>query len=304
MISFSFAHEIKHTPDMDGIVVWLSKELSVRGIVGEALGENLKKSLVRKGAEGAKVVVLNDTVGVACSMAHKRDEYDSFIGLVMGTGTNTSYIEKSENIKKISDAKSSAMFINVESAEFIPPRGPIDIELDAMTDVPGASPLEKMISGRYVGNLFWLTTKHAAEEGLLSPEFCGKFAKNGRADTIDLSAFLSGPYGDGVYAKMCGSEEDRAFLYTAAATLVARGARLIALEVAGAAMKSGKGRDAKRPICVVAEGTTYYTLKGLKEQVEGLLYGWLKEKGVYVKLRRVENAALKGIGVIGLSYME
>lgn len=303
MISFSFAHEIKHTPDLDGHVIALSKELTVTGIEGESLGENLKKALAERGAAGAKVIVINDTVGVACSMACRSGEYDSFIGLVMGTGTNTSYIEESENIIKINDAPSSSMFINVESAEFIPPRSLVDCELDAMTDLPGAAPLEKMISGRYVGNLFWLTVKHAAEEGILSDAFKKEFEKHTIADTIAMSEFLNEPNGNGFYSGMCSDDKDRSALYTIADMMIKRGARLIALEIAGIAVKTGKGRDQGKPICVVAEGTTYYTLKGLKAEVEGLLYGWLKAKGIHVKVSRVSNAALKGIGAIGLSYM-
>lgn len=304
MISFSFAHEVHHMPDMDGQVVELSKELTVYGIEGQPLGVSLKKALAKRGEKAPKIVVINDTVGVACSMALKRDEYDSFIGMVMGTGTNTCYIEQSANITKINDANTPSMFINMESAEFIPERGKYDLELDSETEYPESAPLEKMISGRYVGNLFWYTVRGAVREGLLSASFSNEFGKLKMTDTIALSEFLSDPDGSGIYSKMCQNDSDRAVLNTIAELLVERGAKLIALEVAGIAVKTGKGRDAKKPVCVVAEGTTYYTLKGLKRRVEKILYGWLKEtKGVHVKVLKVDNAALKGIGVVGLSYM-
>lgn len=302
MISFSFAHEVRHTPDMDGNVIELSKELKVYGIEGAPLGVSLKKALAKRGEKGARVVVVNDTVGVACSMALKREEFDSFIGLVMGTGTNTCYIEKSENITKINDASDSSMFINMESAEFMPERGKFDRELDDGTEMPGAAPLEKMISGRYVGNLFWYTAKGGVSEGLFSKEFSEDFNKLEMTDTIAMSEFLAQPDGLSVYAKMCHEESDREVLYTIAELLIKRGAKLIALEVAGVAVKTGKGRD--KPICVVAEGTTYYTLKGLKKEVEKIVYGWLREtRGVHVKMVKTDNAALKGIGVIGLSLL-
>lgn len=302
LISFSFAHEIRHTPGLDGEVTALSKELTVEGILGEFLGENLNKALKKQRKGEAKIIVLNDTAGVAGCMAHKGEVYDSLIGLVMGTGTNTCYIEQSNNIEKINDAADGSMFINVESAEFAPvERGAFDREFDATTELPGAAPLEKMISGRYVGNLFWLTVKHAAED-LLSENFCKAFNKYEMLDTIAMSLFLSDPY-TGEYAQMCGDEADRAFIYTAAETLVKRGAKLIALEIAAAAIKSGKGKSKQKPICVIAEGTTYYTLKGLKHEVERLLKNWLQPKGVYVSVKRIDNAALKGIGLIGLSYL-
>lgn len=303
IIGFSFAHEIRHTPGLDGEVTALSKELTVEGILGEFLGENLSRELKKRCKEEAKIVVLNDTVGVAGCMAHKYGVYDSLIGLVMGTGTNTCYVERSRNIGKINDAVEGSMFINVESAEFDPiERGAFDYELDATMELPGAAPLEKMISGRYIGSLFRLTVKHAAEEGLLSGRFREAFNKSDMLDTIAMSCFMSDPY-SGEYADMCGGGPDRAFLYTVAETLVKRGAKLIALEIAAAAIKSGKGKTKERPLCIVAEGTTYYTLKGLKGGVERLLRSWLKPMGVYVAVKRVDNAAIKGIGLIALSYL-
>lgn len=302
ILSFSFAHEIQHLKGLDGKVLTLSKELSVEGIVGRLIGETLGQSLENKGYAGKRIIVLNDTVGVAGCMAHRFDEYGSFIGLVMGTGTNTCYIERSGNIEKITDAGDDSMFVNVESAEFDPVRrGVFDRVLDEQTDAPGAAPLEKMISGRYVGNLFWLTIKQAADDGLLSRHLRKKL-QGPMLDTIAMSAFLSDPH-NGEYADMCRPPEDRAFLYTVAETLVLRGAKLIALEIAGAAIKTGKGQNRGKPVCVIAEGTTYYTLKGLKAEVERLIKTWLEPKGVYVSVKKVDNAAIKGIGLIGLSYL-
>ena len=305
IISCSFAQEIKHFPDLDGRVVALSKEFCVKGLVGKLFGESLKEVLAKIGFAGKRIIVLNDTVGVAGCMAHKSDLYDSFIGLVMGTGTNTCYIEDSNNIRKINNSDTQNMFINVESAEFIPVnRGKFDRELDLMTEIPGDAPMEKMTSGRYVGNLFWLTLQYAVDEGYLSEQLKEKLFKRGMMDTIAMSDFLADPYGDGEYVMMCDTLADREFLYTVGQTLVKRGAKLIALEIAGAAIKTGRGTVKEKPVCVVAEGTTYYTLKGLKEEVEGLLGTWLQgEKGVYVNVNKVDNAAIKGIGIIGLSYL-
>ncbi len=303
LVSFSFAHEIHHMSNLDGKVMALSKELTVNGIQGKMLGEELKTALAQRGCGEARVIVLNDTVGVAGCMADRFDDYDSFIGLVMGTGTNTCYIEETKNIGKVSDAQERCMFINVESAEFDPiSRGELDHVLDKTTDAPGTAPLEKMISGRYVGNLFWLTVKQAAIDGLLSKELKKTISSGAMMDTITMSGFLSDPY-EGEYSNMCASDSDRAFLYTAAETIVRRGAKLIALEIAGAALKTGKGTSSERPICVIAEGTTYYTLKGLKRGIERLMNEWLREKGVYVSIKKIDNAALKGIGLIGLSYL-
>ena len=305
IIGFSFSHRMQHLNNTEGMVLSLSKELCVKGIENKKLADNLKNALGKFGISDTKIVVLNDTVGVAASMAYKTSEYDSFVGLVLGTGTNTCYIEDSKNIRKISCADTPSMFINVESAEYVPKgTGVFDAQLNSMTDLPGAGQLEKMISGRYIGNLLWLALKQAAKESLLSQNFSMRIHNRGALDTIAMSDFLANPYGSGIYAKMCTDEADRSFLYTVAETLVKRGAKLIALEIAGAAMKTGKGRDKSKPICVIAEGTTYDNLPGLKQEVGRLLKTWFeKNEEVYVRVKQIDNAAIKGIGLIGISYL-
>jgi hexokinase len=306
MISFSFAHEVIHTENMDGRVYVLSKELHIDGIKDELLGENLKRALNNKGHYDFNIVVLNDTVGVAACASYKTDMYDSFIGVVLGTGSNTCYIEKTCNITKVDQYHAERMIVNVESAEFnLIRRGKCDKVLDIASEMPKSALLEKMVSGRYIGNLFWYTLNEAIRKGLLTQRFADEFSKQGIKDTIAMSDFLQDPYGDNDYAKMCFCEQDVVFASTVADLLVVRGAKLVAIEIAGAAIKTGCGKDAKRPICVICEGTTYYTLKGIKAEIEKLVETWIaKEKNVYCKTIKVEDAALVGTGVIGLSVLD
>ena len=301
-VSFSFAHEINQESGHDGCVGALSKELQIDGISQCRLGESLKAALHRRGYGGVQTVVFNDTVGVAASMAHRGCEYDGFVGLVMGTGTNTCYIEAGANIQKIDPCGMDSMYINVESAEFCKmPLGRADKQLDAVTEMPGMGLLEKMISGRYIGELFWFVAKNAVDEGELSDGFAARFAKHVRLGTMDFSVFMDGQ--PGAYRSMCACAADETFLLETGRLLVRRGARMIALEVAGAAVKSGRGKDPGRPVCVVAEGTTYYSLPGLQSEVEKQTRSLLNSRGVYVRFCHVEQAAIQGIGIIGLSLM-
>ena len=140
------------------------------------------------------------------------------------------------------------------------------------------------------------------DEGLFSIEFSKSFEKLKALNTVEMSHFLKNPSFKGAYASLCDKKTDRLLLITLGKMLVERASKLIALEVAGAAVKCGKGKNSNKPICVVAEGTTFYALPGLQYCVEALLEGWLaKEKQIYTKIFHIEDAVIKGVAAIGLN---
>jgi hexokinase len=84
--------------------------------------------------------------------------------------------------------------------------------------------------------------------------------------------------------------------------MVERAAKLTAINLSSAAIKCGKGRSPSRPVCIVAEGTTFYHLRSLKHKVEFYLTQYLtKEKDIYYDIVNVENATLIGAAIAGLT---
>jgi hexokinase len=68
------------------------------------------------------------------------------------------------------------------------------------------------------------------------------------------------------------------------------------------AVKSGQGTDPTKPICIVAEGTTFYQMKDLKFLTEFYLKQYLENKlGIYYEIISVENATLIGAAIAGLT---
>ena len=164
---------------------------------------------------------------------------------------------------------------------------------------------EKMISGAYLGPLCLWTVRAAAEEGLLSKDSAEKLKEIKEISTKDLNDFMSYPQGKGgplSSALKTASEEDLATAYYLIDRLIERAAKLTAINLSSAAIKSGKGHNPCRPVCIVAEGTTFYQLKSLKQRVEYYLKDYLvNEKGIFYEIINVENATLIGAAIAGLT---
>jgi hexokinase len=297
-ICFSFSHEVKHTSDMDGSVKLMSKEILITDFKDRLLADSLKQVIKKSTDVDVNVVLINDTVGVAGSMLQHGDEFQNYIGVVMGTGTNACYIEQSKNIKKIDDAKTSTMFINVESGEYIPSIfSAIDQAFDATTLVPNTAILEKMVSGEYLGKLYYFLIQKARVEGFFSDEFNRNFEKQEPLGTKALSAFYQNQ-SSGAYAEMCADIRDLDLLHFFATCLIQRAAALISIVIIAISRKIYQQRRA--PICVIVEGSTFYGLKGFQDMVRKHIEA--NKTGMDVRLFHVEDAALAGIGNIGLAF--
>jgi hexokinase len=309
-VGFCFSYPIEMFPNKDGRALYFSKEIKAPEAAGQMIGENMDRALQLLGVPESKhFVLLNDTV--ATLLAGRADtsgrRFDTYIGFILGTGTNTSYVEQNVNITKAGDLDPDmSQIVNIESGGFgKAPRGKIDKRFDAASVSPGVNVFEKMISGAYLGPLCLVTAAAAAKAGLFSPTTAAQLQAIGAATTKDISDFLTCPEGgnDLLPAALAdASEEDLATLYHLADALIERAAKLTAINLSSAALKSGKGHNPCRPVCLVAEGTTFYRLKSLRQKVECYLKQYLVEKQhVYYEIATVENATLIGAAIAGLT---
>jgi hexokinase len=337
-IGFCFSYATEMFPNKDGKVIRLAKEVEVDGVQGQMIGENLTMAIKTSGhKESYHVVVLNDTVtALLAGISSFPDRtFDSYIGFILGAGTNCCYVEQNKNIKKTlvrrlvrrsasevgSESEggkgldpTKSQIINTESGAFRKgPMGKIDLEFDKSTNNPGEGVFEKMMSGAYFGPLCLRTIRTAADEGLFSGSVAGKLNNIKKLDTKDVNDFLYHPIGrtnplslvfDGKSEQPVLSrvEGDIVALYYLLDWLVERAAKLVAVKLASVAIKSGKGRNPCRPVCIVAEGTTFYQLKTLKQRTEYYLKQYLEEqKSIYYEIVNVENATLIGAAIAGLT---
>ncbi len=295
-IGFCFSYPVEILPDKEGRLIRFSKQVMVRDSEGILIGRNLGQALERKGIQGHKrIVILNDTVAALLGgmAAFPQRRFDSFIGLILGTGTNTCYIEERLN-----------MIINMESGNFGRlEQGLIDRELDLATIDPGRFIFEKMISGKYWGDLVMRTAKAAAARGCLSGHFAAKSASVAQLASKDVDDFLFYPYGENPLAQCCSrdGDHDAQFLYHMIDNLTERAARLIAANLSAIIIKTGKGKDPCKPVCIAAEGSTFYKSKLFRSKLDYYIRTYLNDiHNRYCEFVKPDNPTITGTAIAGL----
>jgi hexokinase len=314
-IGFCFSYPTNMLPNGDGKLIRFSKEIQVKDMIGQPVGAGILEELKKAGyTEPKNIVLLNDTVSTLLGgkAAYSDMPYDSYIGYILGTGTNTCYIEKGSNIGKLQAAGQNydTMLINMESGGYSKsPSGRIDWEYDVTTINPGQANFEKKISGGYLGGLIFTMLKDAAEAGLLSETFRENIRRMDNLTTIDANEFLHSPYGKNLLSDSCSqdSEEgqsDRTTLYYLIDSLVERAAKLVAINLTSVIVKTGKGQDPCRPVCITADGSTFYKLKSFKSKLEHYLKIYMNDElGLYCEFVEVENANLTGSAIAALAKL-
>lgn len=310
-LCFSYAAEI--TPQCDAQLKYWSKQIQAPGIVGQLVGVGLSSELEKRGYT-RRFVILNDTVatllaGKSTGVSHN---YSAYVGFILGTGTNTAYVEHNDNITKRSDLQpGGSMVINVESGGFKNiEQCHFDKLLDQRTNDPGCYTFEKMISGAYLGHLSTIVLIEAAKKGFFSKDatdrimswegpdgewqpvpnkmmddFCGD-------KTCENNLFLSSAF----------SDADRELVKALCTPVYERAAVLAAVNIASAIVKTGAGKDSSSPVCVNVDGSTYYrTLTAdFQNRVQNELKDLLEKRGLSYDLIQVDDSPVIGAAVAGL----
>lgn len=299
-VSVSFSHAAEILPNREGRLLSFSKEIRVSGAAGVEITGALSKALYDLGyREEKEYMLLNDTAAVLLGGAASfyGQNYDGYIGFVLGTGMNLSYIEKTTEIKKIGIGyPRDTMIVNTESGYFSgAPTGVLDKEVDNMSVNPGLSILEKMTSGRYLGQLILLALKEAAAENLLSEATEARLMQIPELPLADISEFLKNEKSINTLSLCCATDSDRTVLTVVADRLIDRSAKLAVMAAAAVMEKTNTGHGPERPVCLVAEGSTFHKLYSFKEKFNTYLDSYIKgQLHRYCRVVQVENATILG----------
>ena len=242
------------------LIIW-TKEFATSGVEGEVVNDLLKAALARKGLTNVEpTAVINDTVAVLLSAAYKRG--DTYIGAIYATGQNICYLEP------YAESGEVPMILNLESggfAKLAPNR--YDQKLDEASERPGEQRLEKMVSGRYMGEIF----------DVVMAELLGKEKKFGFT-SIDLSAIIADNSADLSTVQKTVDDKTGEKIDTDAArqiqelakTILKRSARLVTAAFVGTLWQlTGNGEMKKQHIAV--DGSVYEKMPGAQDYINEAL---------------------------------
>ena len=302
-IGLCFSYAVEIYPNKDGRLLEWSKEIKAPGVIGEMIGENLLNAL---GASDKEIVLLNDTVAtlLAGHSTAAGKKYDTYIGFILGTGTNTCYIESNKNITKTKNLDlDKDQIINIESGNFAKiTQTDIDSLFDNKTKNPGRYIFEKMIAGGYFGGLCTTALKVAAEENVFSEQTKSQLEKLQDLTTEEVNKFVCGiEIESNPLTKILVTDEDKNSAVTIIEGIIERAAKLVAANLGAVILKTGKAKSADSPVLMTIEGTTFYKMKNFQKMCNAFLQDFLSgDKKRYYEITEVENSSLLGAAIAAI----
>ena len=301
-----FSYNCDATPELDAKLNCWTKGIRAPMIVGQYVGKELLKRL-----GGGEIAIVNDTV--ATLLAAKATEgdktYSSYLGFILGTGTNTAYVEKNRNIVKLQGLDpSGSMIINAESGSFDKlAQSNFDKAMDQKTQDPGHNPLEKMIAGGYLGGVGLELYKAAAKAGLFSAKAASAIGGIGALETMDLDNFCAAFKKEGrdnPLDAIFADPDDAKMARRLGIPVFERAAVLTAIHLAAFCIQSGEGADDSAPIAINADGSTYYKTRAIpfadtvKKELDDML---VQRRNIhYCITPRVADAPMVGAAIAAM----
>ena len=303
-LGFCFSYPTEMFPNGEGKLLFWTKEIQAPEVVGQNIIENLLKAFAKAGNPAAlKISLVNDASATLLALlSEDLREEDEPVALILGTGTNSAYIESAYNIPKLAPGISSQQVINLESAGFNQlPRGRADLRLDASTRDKGRNVFEKMSSGAYLGLLAFEVFTEAATQGLLS-ENTVAILKKKISPSFHLEATLAGEEADSI--KRTGGGDFQT-LSAIVESLTERAALLAAINLTAVSIQSLRKKPRKeREVFIAANGSTYEKLPYLKEKMHAHLDRLLfANHGIAYRIKTIKDAPAIGAAIAVLSEL-
>jgi hexokinase len=302
LIGFCFSYNAEITPDIDGKVKTIDKEVVITGCEGQLVGASLKAELRRRGIQNVIIVVLNDTIsaliggalgGSEGTFGGSKGTYSGQVGQISGTGTNTCAAIPKFMLEKLGLSGDESMLVNLESGMYDGiESGDFDLMLDSLSANPGQKLFEKKTAGVYLGQLCRLMLLAACDEGLLSQGSCDKIRNlTGHIDSAVIDGWAKGENLD----EVSFNGADAAFVREVSLAMFQRSARCMCVNLLAIGLLLGAGLDEDRPILVCAEGSLVQRSRYYRPALEALLQSEGTEKlGMHFEFRVGSETTLPG----------
>ncbi len=296
-LGHTFSYPTRQTGCNNAILLNWTKEINTPGVIGQDINTLLFAALKRRGLPlVVPQVIINDTVGTLLAAAYQDQHTD--IGSICGTGHNTAYLEPHPPWTK------QPMIINLESGNFDQLSFTMyDQQLDQTSEQPGQQRLEKMVSGRYIGELLRFILVALLRNGLFT-DCAAAFAALDQPNILtgqDVAVLLaddSPPY----EAIACwlthrlglttSKLKDRAALKAVASLLATRSARLITATYLGILQHIDPTLQRCHNIGI--DGSLYEKLPGYANTIETTFTQCLQEKASQITVTLTKDGS--GIG--------
>ncbi|KAF7795718.1 hypothetical protein EIP86_006883 [Pleurotus ostreatoroseus] len=292
--------------DHGELIRW-TKGFNAANTEGHDVVAMFRKSLVKHDVPANLVALTCDTTGTLIASHYVNPK--TKIACIFGTGCNAAYMERVGDIPKISHLgidPNAEMAINCEWGAFDSfehehlPRTKYDITIDETSVKPGEQAFEKLISGRYLGEIMRLIICELIDDGVL---FLGqntyKLEIAYSFDTAFLSLMESDPTDEllmiiGIFSYFFAVETtlaERQFFRALAKLVGRRAARLSACGIAAIVSKMGYLDEG---CSVGADGSLYNKYPGFADRVHEGLLDIFGEKGRNIVTYHAEDGS--GIG--------
>jgi hexokinase len=277
-IGYCFSYPAASRLNGDAILLRWTKGIDIQEMIGKPVGESLMKYLNdHKDVKStfSDIKVINDTV--ACLFAGLLSEtvYDSYIGLIVGTGTNMATLMHLNKIEKLNNKGEGVIPVNLESGNFTPPYLTItDRLVDAMSNNKGSQRFEKAISGGYLGEIF----KTVFSDRKIKYDF----------DAKDLTDVVKDP------------ENNPKEYVEVARWIYVRSAKLVAASIAGLIQVLVSHDSSVKSVCLAADGSLFWS-DDYKDLVAEELKELLPEGVIVIIADKTEEPNLIGSAIAALS---
>jgi hexokinase len=284
-IGYCFSYPANCLPNGDAELIKWTKGIDVKDMIGNPVGKPLLDYLNKTGkAEFTGIKVINDTVA-SLFAGLTNPNFDAYIGLIVGTGTNMAAFMNAYKISKIDDSLNwqGLTPVNLESGNFMPPHlTKYDDLVDEKSDNKGSQRFEKAVSGMYIGQIL---REAFPEDG---------FDENtdGKALTDIINA----------------ADQHKKKHVKVAKQIYKRSAKLVAASLAGLIDLLIAHDKSIKKVRITAEGSLFWSevtdCKNYNKVVKNTLKELLSDMGhkkIKVNIAQIESANMIGSGIAALS---
>ncbi|KAI0301388.1 hexokinase [Russula brevipes] len=310
-LGFTFSYPCSQERIDHGELIRWTKGFGAPNTEGRDVAAMFRESLEKHNVPAELTALINDTTGtlIASSYVNPRTR----IAVIFGTGCNAAYMERIGDIHKIKNLgidDEANMAINCEWGAFDSfehehlPRTKYDQIIDETSNKPGEQAFEKLISGRYLGEILRLVICELIDEGVL---FLGqntyKIEIPYALDTAFLSLMESDPTEEllmiiGIFTHFFAVETtlaERQFFRALAKLVGRRAARLSSCGIAAIVSKMGY---LEAGCSVGADGSLYNKYPGFPDRVHEGLQDIFGDKGRNITTYRAEDGSGVGSAII------